>query len=117
MPQPPSRTPAPDTGAFVGPFAVGASGVDSESALHPTNVANAAWAGDADGLLSTEEVAALLGVDPSTLRRWRNAKPPEGPTFVPISERVTKYWRSDVLGWLSRMRVVTAAPATKKAGH
>jgi Helix-turn-helix domain len=26
--------------------------------------------------LSTEEVAKLLGVDPSTIRRWRTARPP-----------------------------------------
>jgi hypothetical protein len=40
-----------------------------------------------------------------------------GPTFVPISERVIKYWRSDVLGWLNGLRVVTAFAGVKKAAH
>ena len=71
----------------------------------------------ADGLLSTEEVAGLLGVDPSTLRHRRNTEPPEGPPFVPISKRVTKYWRSDVFGWISRLRVVTPYPAPSNAAR
>lgn len=115
MPQPPSHTHGPVEGSHVG---LTAGDTSRELETQPTDGTNAASAGgDADGLLSTEEVAALLGVDASTLRRWRNARPPEGPTFVPISERVTKYWRSDVFGWLNRLRVVTAGPAPKRVGH
>jgi hypothetical protein len=31
---------------------------------------------------STAELALLLGIDPSSLRRWRTANPPCGPAFV-----------------------------------
>jgi predicted DNA-binding transcriptional regulator AlpA len=61
-----------------------------------------------DGFLSTEELALLLGVDSSTLRRWRTATPPAGPPFIAISERVTKYCRSDVRDWIRLRRVSTA---------
>ncbi|QXV62909.1 DNA-binding protein [Amycolatopsis sp. TNS106] len=55
--------------------------------------------------MSTEEVAALLHVDPSTVRRWRTARPPQGPPFVPLSERVIVYSASDVDAWLRSRRV------------
>jgi predicted DNA-binding transcriptional regulator AlpA len=61
-----------------------------------------------DGFLSTEQLAELIGVDASTLRRWRTAEPPEGPPFVPISERVTKYCRSDVRQWIAQRRISPA---------
>ena len=32
--------------------------------------------------LVEEELAGMLGVDPSTLRRWRTARPRQGPPFV-----------------------------------
>ena len=32
-----------------------------------------------DGWYTTDEVAELLGVDSSTLRRWRTATPLQGP--------------------------------------
>jgi predicted DNA-binding transcriptional regulator AlpA len=54
--------------------------------------------------LSTEEVAKLLGVDPSTIRRWRTARPAQGPPFVRLSSRVTVYGTSDVRRWLERRR-------------
>ena len=31
------------------------------------------------GWFTTEGLAAMLGVDPSTLRRWRTARPRQGP--------------------------------------
>lgn len=61
-----------------------------------------------DGFLSTEQLAELIGVDTSTLRRWRTAEPPEGPPFVPISERVTKYCKGDVRQWIAQRRVSPA---------
>ncbi|HTJ66665.1 MAG TPA: helix-turn-helix domain-containing protein [Actinospica sp.] len=63
-----------------------------------------------DGFLSTEELARLIQVDPSTLRRWRSANPPIGPDFVPVSDRVTKYAKSDVRRWIDHRRVQTSAP-------
>jgi predicted DNA-binding transcriptional regulator AlpA len=54
--------------------------------------------------LSTEEVAKLLGVDPSTIRRWRTARPAQGPPFVRLSSRVTVYSMSDVRRWLEQRR-------------
>ena len=54
--------------------------------------------------LSTEEVAKLLGVDPSTIRRWRTARPAQGPPFVRLSSRVPVYSMSDVRRWLERRR-------------
>lgn len=40
---------------------------------------------------TTDELATMLGVDPSTIRRWRTARPPQGPPFVRVSDRVTIY--------------------------
>ena len=55
--------------------------------------------------LSTHEVAAMLGVDPSTVRRWRSSRPPQGPPFVKVSPRRTIYSATDVQGWLHARRV------------
>jgi predicted DNA-binding transcriptional regulator AlpA len=54
---------------------------------------------------STEELAALLGVDPSSIRRWRTARPPQGPPFVKLSARRTLYSAGDVETWLRQRRV------------
>jgi predicted DNA-binding transcriptional regulator AlpA len=65
---------------------------------------------DSPGLLrggwySTEELADMLGVDSSTIRRWRTARPAQGPPFVRLSSRVTLYSARDVERWLARRRV------------
>lgn len=54
---------------------------------------------------TTEEVARLLKVDESSLRRWRTAQPPQGPPFVQVSARVTRYFRADVEAYLQRSRI------------
>ncbi|WP_083898351.1 helix-turn-helix transcriptional regulator [Nocardia vinacea] len=54
---------------------------------------------------TTEDVAAVLKVDPSSLRRWRTARPPQGPAFVHLSDRVTRYLGADVLAYLRRNRI------------
>ncbi len=54
---------------------------------------------------STEEVAKLIGVDPSTLRRWRTGHIPQGPAFVKMSSRVTMYSGDDVRRWLLSRRI------------
>jgi len=50
------------------------------------------------------ELAELLHVDTSTIRRWRTARPPQGPAFVQISHRVYMYNSDDVETWLASRR-------------
>ena len=54
---------------------------------------------------TTEQLATLLGVDPSSLRRWRTSRPPEGPAFVRVSPRHVIYSAADVQAWLATNRV------------
>jgi hypothetical protein len=60
------------------------------------------------GWMTTEQLAALIHVDASTLRRWRTARPPQGPPFVPLSPRVTVYSTLDVSQWIAKRRTVPA---------
>jgi predicted DNA-binding transcriptional regulator AlpA len=55
--------------------------------------------------LTTEELARVLGVDSSTVRRWRTSRPVQGPPFVQLSERVTVYSAYDVEEWLRSRRI------------
>jgi predicted DNA-binding transcriptional regulator AlpA len=57
------------------------------------------------GWLSTDELATMLGVDGSTLRRWRTAEPIQGPPFVRLTSRVTMYSAVDVEKWLQGNRI------------
>lgn len=54
---------------------------------------------------SSNELAKLLHVDASTVRRWRTAQPPQGPAFVQVSDRVYMYNSDDVETWLAGRRV------------
>jgi hypothetical protein len=54
---------------------------------------------------TTEELATLLHVDPSSLRRWRTCRPPEGPAFVRVSARHVIYSAADVQAWLVSKRI------------
>ncbi|WP_405983824.1 helix-turn-helix domain-containing protein [Streptomyces sp. NBC_00872] len=54
---------------------------------------------------STEELARILHVDPSTLRRWRTAHPRQGPPYVRVSKRVVLYSARDVEHWIAQRRV------------
>jgi hypothetical protein len=60
-------------------------------------------------LLTTEELAQLLRVDPSTVRRWRTAHPVQGPPFIRLSDRVTLYRPEDVEQWLVSKRTMPQA--------
>ena len=60
---------------------------------------------DPTAMYTTEEVAALLKVDASSLRRWRTSPVPQGPPFVAISERVIRYSGADVMEYLSSRRI------------
>jgi len=55
-------------------------------------------------LVTTEELAALLRLDPSTLRRWRTSRPAQRPPFLRLSGGVTMYDMADVRLWLARSR-------------
>ena len=63
------------------------------------------------GWMSTEKLAELIGVDPSTLRRWRTAHPVQGPPFVQLSSRVTVYSTIDVRRWIAQRRIDPAQAA------
>lgn len=64
--------------------------------------------GQLQRLLTTQEVAALLRVDPSSVRRWRAETPPQGPPFVRLSERIVLYAEADVQRWLGERRIAPA---------
>jgi hypothetical protein len=69
-----------------------------------TGITNQQW-------YTTERLAELLNVDPSSLRRWRTACPPQGPAFVRISARHVIYSAADVQAWLEAKRVVPGPAA------
>jgi hypothetical protein len=71
--------------------------------LTPLNTTDMS-AADSD-LITTEELARLLRVDPSSVRRWRTARPLQGPPFIQLSERVIMYAMEDVREWLASRRV------------
>lgn len=56
------------------------------------------------GLISEEELAALLRVQPATLATWRMEK--RGPDYVKATKSIL-YYRKDVHEWLSCNVVVT----------
>lgn len=60
---------------------------------------------------TTDQLAELLGVDSSTVRRWRTARPPQGPPYVQLSDRVTVYNSHDVEQWLLSRRVIPGEAA------
>ena len=51
------------------------------------------------GLLSPEELAAMLDVGADTLREWRRLR--QGPDFVKAGKGVL-YRQGDVLSWMER---------------
>ncbi|MBO3682554.1 AlpA family transcriptional regulator [Streptomyces sp. NEAU-YJ-81] len=78
--------------------------------LHPTTD-NAPPAAAGDPWYTTDELARLLKLDPSTLRRWRTARPSQGPPFVRLSGRVVLYSAADVRQWLAERRTVPGQAA------
>ena len=57
--------------------------------------------GDENRLLTSEEVAQILGVKVDTLRQWRHKN--RGPEFVRV-ERFVRYTRADLNAYLERNR-------------
>ena len=58
-----------------------------------------------DRFLSAGELASLIHVDASTLRRWRTSTPPAGPPFTRLSPRVVVYNIVDVRRWIALSRI------------
>ena len=62
-----------------------------------------------DFFYTTEEMAKILKVDSSTLRRWRRLKIPKGPKATCISERTWRYYHADFVGWMNERRNAVGA--------
>jgi predicted DNA-binding transcriptional regulator AlpA len=61
------------------------------------------------GLLNEKEAAAVLGLEPATLRNWRVKG--QGPRYAQLSRRAIRYSRTDIDEWVaSRVRRSTSAP-------
>ena len=60
---------------------------------------------------STDELAELLGVDASSVRRWRTSHPSQGPPLARLSSRRTIYSAADVEAWLRSRRIDPGRPA------
>lgn len=56
-------------------------------------------------LLTTDEVAELIRVDISTLKRWRAAG--KGPSYIRIGEDKILYRRATIETWLDERTVRT----------
>jgi hypothetical protein len=54
-------------------------------------------------LLTDEQAAAILSVEPRTLRLWRNTR---NLPFLKLTPRVIRYRLSDLQAWLDRSRTV-----------
>ena len=57
-------------------------------------------------LLTDEQAAAFLSVEPRTLRLWRNT---QGLPFIRVTSKIIRYRKVDLDGWLARRRVAIAA--------
>jgi excisionase family DNA binding protein len=60
----------------------------------------------APDLLTDPQAAALLGVEPRTLRLWRHTR---GLPHIKLTSKVIRYRRSDLDAWLSRHVVALTA--------
>ncbi|NQE87579.1 helix-turn-helix domain-containing protein [Nocardia terpenica] len=69
-----------------------------------TNLVHGEW-------FTTRQAAKVLGVDASSLRRWRTADPPYGPAYVRVSPRVVMYSGADIEAFLRAHRTDPAAAA------
>ncbi|WP_375138255.1 helix-turn-helix transcriptional regulator [Streptomyces araujoniae] len=100
------------------PLPIGPIAASTDRQTHIKNEKDAQFIRDdsrssllANAWYSTRDLAACLRVDTSTLRRWRTARPPQGPPFVAVSERVVMYSAVDVEEWLRGRRTVPSRDA------
>jgi predicted DNA-binding transcriptional regulator AlpA len=66
-------------------------------------------------LLSTSEVAALLGVSPMTLRIWRVSGRGVGLGYVKVGPRIVRYEPSEIARFLRSRRMTR--PAIERAAR
>ena len=57
-------------------------------------------------LLTDQQAAAILAVEPRTLRLWRQSR---GLPHLRLTSKVIRYRRSDLDAWLARHLVATVA--------
>lgn len=67
-------------------------------------------------LLTTDEVAALLGVSPRTLESWRVQGPPKGPEFIRIEGSV-RYPRESLVQYLTDSFNKPCLPRARATHH
>lgn len=67
----------------------------------------------ADDLITASEVAAILGVPAATVRSWTCRG--QLPAYR-ISDRLTRYSKSEIEQWIAARRIGTAAPPDELAG-
>jgi len=58
---------------------------------------------DQGELMTDEQAAQVLSVEPRTLRLWRQTR---GLPHIRITSKVIRYRRSDISAWLERRRTV-----------
>ncbi len=59
-------------------------------------------------LLTTDQVAAKLGVPVRTLRQWRYLG--RGPTFIKLGPKSVRYAAGDIDTWLHAQRTTQTGP-------
>ncbi|WP_167631050.1 helix-turn-helix transcriptional regulator [Mariprofundus ferrooxydans] len=65
-----------------------------------------------DKIISTEELAALLGKKPKTLYNWMNKGVPMPPSYRIPGVRGSRFLMSEVMAWIKKFAVPQAgAPA------
>jgi predicted DNA-binding transcriptional regulator AlpA len=69
--------------------------------------------GEIDRLLNEREAAALLGLSPHTLNRWRVLR--TGPSFTRVG-RLVRYRESAIRSYIASRDVPTADQPVRKGG-
>jgi excisionase family DNA binding protein len=60
----------------------------------------------APDLLTEQQIAALLNIEPRTLRLWRQTR---GLPHLKLTSKIIRYRRTDVDAWLDNHRVAITA--------
>jgi len=73
---------------------------------HKTPVGAPANVNSPGDILTDEQAAALLAVEPRTLRLWRHTR---GLPHMKITSKIIRYRRADLDAWLDRARTVISS--------